>query len=74
MLNAQYPPVGVLLREWRTARRMSQFGLALECGMSARHIGFVEIGRTRPSRDTLSVSLRERNAMMLAAGFAPNYA
>lgn len=81
MSNAQYPPVGVLLREWRTARRMSQFDLALECGMSARHIGFVEIGRTRPSRDTLgrfadalSVSLRERNALMLAAGFAPSYA
>ncbi len=48
-----YPPVGLLLREWRAARRMSQLDMALECGMSARHLGFVETGKARPSRDAI---------------------
>jgi transcriptional regulator with XRE-family HTH domain len=76
----RYPPVGILLREWRSARRMSQLDMALECGMSARHLGFVETGKAQPSReavgrfaDALSVSLRERNALLLAAGYAPQY-
>ncbi|MBW8881934.1 MAG: helix-turn-helix transcriptional regulator [Asticcacaulis sp.] len=75
-----YPPVGQLLRDWRAARRMSQLDLAMECGMSARHLGFVELGKAEPSRDTigrfadaLDLSLRERNALLLAAGYAPNY-
>jgi transcriptional regulator with XRE-family HTH domain len=74
------PPVGGLLQRWRKSRRMSQLDLALESGISARHLSFVETGRTRPSRDmvlrlcgVLSVPLRERNAMLLAAGFAPVY-
>jgi transcriptional regulator with XRE-family HTH domain len=76
----RYPPVGVLLRAWRSARRMSQLDMALECGMSARHLGFVETGKARASRDAigrfadaLSVPLRERNALLLAAGYAPQY-
>ncbi len=75
-----YPPIGLLLREWRAARRMSQLDLALDSGISARHLGFVETGRATASRDTvgrfadaLRVSLRERNALLLAAGYAPQY-
>jgi len=75
-----YPPVGRLLRDLRAARRMSQLDLALEGGISPRHLGFIEVGRARPSRevtgrlaDALTLSLRERNALLLAAGFAPEY-
>lgn len=78
--SEDYPPIGLLLREWRAIRRMSQFDMALECGMSARHLGFVEKGKAQPSReavgrfaDALSVSLRERNALLLAAGYAPQH-
>ncbi len=73
-------PVGDHLREWRQRRRMSQLELALEADVSARHLSFVETGRAQPSRDmllhlteTLAVPLRERNAILLAAGFAPVY-
>ncbi|NIJ18974.1 transcriptional regulator with XRE-family HTH domain [Sphingomonas naasensis] len=76
-----YPPIGMLLREWRGARRMSQLELALECGLSARHLGFVELGKARLSReaagrvaDALALALRERNALLLAAGYSPQYA
>ncbi len=72
--------VGMLLREWRQRRRMSQLDLALEAGVSARHLSFVETGRSRPSAEMvlhlaeqLDVPLRERNALLLAAGFAPVY-
>lgn len=75
-----YPPIGILLRAWRSTRRMSQLDMALECGMSARHLGFVETGKAQASRDAvgrfadaLSVPLRERNALLLAAGYAPQY-
>ncbi|HXD38866.1 MAG TPA: helix-turn-helix transcriptional regulator [Rhodanobacter sp.] len=74
------PPVGALLREWRTARRMSQLDLALEAGMSTRHLSCVETGRARASRelvcrlaDVLGMPLRERNALLLAGGYAPQY-
>lgn len=74
-------PVGVLLREWRAARRVSQLALALEAGVSARHLSCVETGKSRPSRellarlaDTLAMPLRERNALLFAAGFAPEHA
>ena len=74
------PRVGPLLREWRRRRRMSQFDLALEAGVSARHLSFVETGRSRPSAemvvhlaDQLEVPLRERNQLLLAAGYAPAY-
>jgi transcriptional regulator with XRE-family HTH domain len=71
---------GALLRRWREARRMSQLGLALEAGVSARHVSFIETGRARPSREmvvtlagVLDVPLRERNALLHAAGYAPAY-
>ncbi|MEX0408186.1 helix-turn-helix transcriptional regulator [Aquibium sp. LZ166] len=71
---------GALLREWRTRRRMSQLDLALEAEVSQRHLSFVESGRARPSREMvlhlaerLDVPLRERNRLLLAAGFAPGF-
>src|SRR5690349_20420839 len=73
--------VGELLRRWRTARRLSQMDLALDAGVSTRHLSFVETGRSRPSpelvlllADRLDVPLRERNTLLLAAGYAPRYA
>lgn len=74
------PPVGVLLQQWRRTRRKSQLDLANDAGISARHLCFVETGRANPSREmvvrlasVLDVPLRERNALLLAAGFAPVY-
>jgi len=74
------PGVGALVRDWRVRRRKSQLGLALEAGISARHLSFVETGRSRPSSkmvmhlaEHLDVPLRERNQLLLAAGFAPAY-
>jgi len=73
--------VGVLLRDWRQRRRLSQMELALEAGVSTRHLSFVETGRARPSADMvlhladqLQVPLRERNDLLLAAGYAPRFA
>lgn len=73
-------PFGLQLREWRSARRLSQLDLALEAGVSARHLSYVETGKARPSRemvmklaDTLEIPLRERNSLLMAAGFAPVY-
>jgi transcriptional regulator with XRE-family HTH domain len=70
-----------LLREWRAARRVSQLGLALEAGTSTRHLSYIETGKAQPSRDmvdrlaeALEMPLRERNALLLAAGYAPEYA
>lgn len=72
--------VGPLLRGWREQRRVSQLELALRAGSSARHISFVETGRSRPSEEMvlrlaehLDVPVRERNALLLAAGYAPRY-
>lgn len=72
--------IGPLLREWRARRRLSQLDLALEAGVSTRHLSFVETGRARPSAELvlalaerLEVPLRERNRLLLAAGFAPRY-
>ena len=69
---------GALLRDWRQRRRLSQLDLALEAGVSARHLSFVETGRSRPSADMvlhlaeqLEVPLRARNQLLLAAGHAP---
>jgi transcriptional regulator with XRE-family HTH domain len=74
-------PLGTLLKEWRQRRRMSQLDLALEAGVSARHLSFLETGRSRPSREMvlhlseqLEVPLRDRNQLLLAAGFSPAYA
>jgi len=76
------PPseLGALLRYWRDVRGVSQLGLSLEAGFSQRQISFIESGRSVPGRDTLltlaqtlDVPLRERNALLLAAGYAPVY-
>ncbi|MFD5425153.1 helix-turn-helix domain-containing protein [Streptomyces sp. NPDC127084] len=73
--------VGPLLRVWRERRKVSQLELALRAGSSARHISFIETGRSRPSEDMvlklaehLDVPVRDRNALLLAAGYAPRYA
>jgi transcriptional regulator with XRE-family HTH domain len=73
--------VGQLLRDWRTTRRMSQLALSGQAGVSARHLSFLETGRSRPTRemilrlaDQLGVPLRSRNELLLAGGFAPAYA
>ncbi|GAB3972844.1 helix-turn-helix transcriptional regulator [Actinoallomurus acanthiterrae] len=74
-------PVGDLLRDWRRRRRLSQLELALEADVSTRHLSFVETGRSHPSREMvlrlaerLDVPLRERNDLLIAAGYAPVYA
>ena len=73
-------PVGDILRDWRQRRRLSQLTLALEANVSTRHLSFVESGRSTPSREMLlnlcehlEIPLRERNRMLLAAGYAPGY-
>lgn len=72
--------IGPLLRAWRDHRRVSQLELALRADSSARHISFVETGRSRPSEEMvlrlaehLEVPVRERNALLLAAGYAPRF-
>jgi transcriptional regulator with XRE-family HTH domain len=74
------PAVGDLLRTWRQRRRLSQLDLSNETGVSARHLSFLETGRSRPSREMvlhlaeqLEVPLRARNELLVAAGFAPVY-
>lgn len=73
-------PVGALLRDWRLRRRLSQLALAVEVDVSARHLSFVETGRSQPTRtmilrlcEHLEVPLRERNGLLLAGGYAPAY-
>lgn len=77
----QSTSVGELLREWRQRRRMSQLDCACEANISTKHLSFLETGRSRPSREMvlrlaelLDVPLRERNALLIAAGFAPYFA
>ncbi len=79
--NAAEPPsFGDQMRRWRAARRLSQLNLALEAGCSARHLSFLETGRSQPSREmverlaaALELSLRATNGLLLAAGFAPRF-
>jgi transcriptional regulator with XRE-family HTH domain len=78
MSTGQSHPVGTLLRDWRQRRRMSQLDLACEAEISTRHLSFLETGRSQPSRDMLlhlaerlEVPLRERNLLLIAAGYAP---
>lgn len=73
-------PVGDLFREWRLRRRKSQMDLALDAEISTRHLSFLETGRSQPSREMvlrlaeqLEVPLRDRNTLLLAAGFAPAF-
>ncbi len=87
VIRSEVPPppppragVGDLLREWRRRRHQSQLALALEAGVSQRHLSFVESGRAQPSREMLlrlaeqlDVPLRERNRLLTAGGFAPMY-
>jgi transcriptional regulator with XRE-family HTH domain len=74
------PQVGPLLRDWRKRRRLSQLDLALEAGVSARHVSFIETGRSTPSPEMLlrlagklDVPPRESNELLIAAGYAPRY-
>jgi transcriptional regulator with XRE-family HTH domain len=74
------PEVGSLLRQWRERRRLTQLELALEAGTSARHLSFVETGRSKPGRETLlrileqlKIPFREQNRLLLAAGHAPAF-
>src|SRR5436305_13869979 len=73
--------VGSLLRRWRERRRLSQMEVSLDAGVSARHLSFVETGRSKPGREMLlsvlarlEVPFRERNRLLLAAGHAPAFA
>lgn len=78
MGGVQTQPVGNLLRDWRRRRRLSQLDLACEAEISTRHLSFLETGRSLPSREMvlhlaeqLDIPLRERNALLMAAGYAP---
>jgi transcriptional regulator with XRE-family HTH domain len=76
----ELPRAGDLLRQWRQRRRLSQLDLAIAADVSSRHLSFVETGRSRPTSDMilrlaehLDVPLRDRNALLLAGGYAPAY-
>lgn len=78
--RAQGSPLGGLLKRWRAARRVSQMDLAFAAKISTRHLSFIETGRANPSRsvvlkiaDALQMPLRDRNALLEAAGFARVY-
>ena len=78
--TATRTPVGALLRSWRQRRGLSQLDLACEADISTRHVSFLETGRSLPSRamlihlsERLDIPLRERNTLLVAAGFAPVY-
>ncbi len=80
--SPQFPAgnVGDELREWRRRRRVSQLELALRAGTTQRHVSFIEGGRSQPGREmvvrlaeSLGVPLRDRNALLLSAGYAPAY-
>jgi transcriptional regulator with XRE-family HTH domain len=80
LTGAESSAFGQMLRTWRGSRKLSQLELALQAGISQRHLSFLESGRSRPSREmvlglteTLDVPLRERNALLAAAGFAALY-
>jgi transcriptional regulator with XRE-family HTH domain len=80
MTQPMTAPLSDLLRHWRSLRRMSQYDLALAAGISARHMSFVETGRSQPSRDVvwflagaLGMPARERNLLLQAAGYAPDH-
>lgn len=81
MATTSPPAVGALVREWRQRRRRSQLDLACDGEISTRHLSFIETGRATPSREmilhlteVLDVPLRERNLMLLSAGYAPGFA
>src|SRR5690349_17172093 len=72
--------LGSMLRKWREQRRLTQLEVALDAGISARHLSFVETGRSKPGRamllsvaERLAIPYRERNEILLAAGYAPAF-
>jgi len=80
MSTSPRPGIGTMLREWRERRRLTQLELALDAGISTRHLSFVETGRSKPSRrmlllilEQLEVPFREQNQLLLAAGYAPAF-
>ncbi|WP_447034920.1 helix-turn-helix domain-containing protein [Streptomyces sp. DSM 118878] len=80
LMHRESPGVGSLLREWRNRRGLSQLELASRARCSTRHISFIETGRARPSMDVLlrfaadlDLPLRDRNVLLVAAGFAPYF-
>lgn len=80
-VDEQSATFGAMMRGWRQRRRLSQLDLALEADVSARHVSFIETGRSKPSRSmvlrlasVLDVPQREQNRMLIAAGLAPVYA
>lgn len=80
MISEIMTTIGTLLKEWRETRRLSQLALALDAGISARHVSQVETGKAKPSREmvvrlagALGLPLRERNALLVSAGYAPEY-
>jgi transcriptional regulator with XRE-family HTH domain len=77
-MDVRHVPFGVLLRRWREQRRVTQMDLALAAESSTRHLSFLETGKAEPSREMvgrlsecLDIPLRDRNTLLLAAGFAP---
>ena len=79
-IRSQGNELGTLLRRWRDVRNKRQIALSLDAGVSQRHLSFIEIGRSTPSRatllgiaDALDVPFRDRNVLLLAAGYAPMY-
>src|ERR1700679_2852389 len=79
-MGVEQVPFGVLLRRWRERRRMTQMDLAVAANSSTRHLSCLETGRAQPSREMalrlaerLEIPLRDRNALLLGAGFAPNF-
>jgi transcriptional regulator with XRE-family HTH domain len=79
-VTAQPRPAGLLLREWRERRRLSQLELSIRAEISTRHLSFIETGRSRPTpqmilrlAEQLDLPLRERNEVLLAGGYAPRY-
>jgi transcriptional regulator with XRE-family HTH domain len=80
MMAPRLRPVGTQLRDWRQRRRLSQLNLAGQAEISARHLSFLETGRAQPSREMvlrlaeqLEIPIRERNVLLVAAGFAPTF-
>lgn len=80
MMTNSEPTIGDHLRDWRQRRRLSQMDLALDAEISTRHLSFLETGRSQPSREMvlhlaerLEIPLRERNILLVAAGYAPVY-